>query len=40
LKFPARENFDAFINDPDYQPWKELRESLTTLRHVIIFDGV
>ena len=25
LKFPSREKYEAFINDPDYKPWKEMR---------------
>ena len=40
LKFPSRAAFDALMADPDYQPWKELRESLTTIKAQVILDGV
>ena len=40
LKFPSRTAFDAFMADPDYQPWKELRESLTTIKAQVILEGV
>ena len=40
LKFPSREAFDALMADPDYQPWKELRESLTTIKAQVILQGV
>ena len=40
LKFPSREAYEAFIADPDYRPWKELRESLTTIKAQVILDGV
>ena len=40
LKFPSRENYDAFMADPDYKQWKELRESLTTIKQWLVVDGV
>ena len=40
LKFPSREALDALGSDPDYKPWKELRESLTTIKTQIILEGV
>ena len=40
LKFPSREAFDALMADPDYQPWKELRESLTNIKTQVILEGV
>ena len=40
LKFPSREAFDALMEDPDYQPWKKLRESLTTIKSQVILEGV
>ena len=40
LKFPSRENYEAFINDPGYKPWKEMRESLTTIKQWMLIDGV
>ena len=39
LKFASREAFDALMDDPDYQPWKELRESLTTIKAQVILEG-
>ena len=32
--------FDALMEDPDYQPWKKLRESLTTIKSQVILEGV
>ena len=40
LKFPSREAFDALMADPDYKPWKELREALTTIKTQVVFEGV
>ena len=40
LKFPSRDALNAFISDPDYKPWKELRESLTTVKTQLILDGI
>ena len=40
LKFPSRGAFDALMEDPDYQPWKKLRESLTTIKSQVILEGV
>ena len=40
LKFPSRAAFDAMMADPDYQPWKELRESLTTIKAQVLLQGV
>ena len=39
LKFPSRAAFDALMSDPDYGPWKELRESLTTIKAQVILEG-
>lgn len=40
IKFPSREAYDAFMADPDYKPWKELRESLSTIKHMVVLEGV
>ena len=40
LKFPSRAAFDALMADPDYRPWRELRESLTTINAQVILEGV
>ena len=39
LKFPSRKAYADFMADPDYQPWKELRESISTPINVVIVDG-
>ena len=33
LKIPSGTAYEAFITDPDYRPWKELRNHLPSLRH-------
>lgn len=40
FKWPNREALDNFMNDPGYQPWKELRESVTTRKNLLIVEGV
>jgi len=40
FRWPSREALDAFQSDPEYQPWKELRESVTTTRNLMVFEGV
>ena len=40
IKFPSREAYDAFMADPDYKPWKELRESLSTIKHLVVLEGI
>jgi uncharacterized protein (DUF1330 family) len=40
IKFPSREAYDAFMADPDYKPWKELRESLSTIKHMVVLEGI
>ena len=40
IKFPSRKAYDEFMTDPDYRPWKELRESVTTPRNILILEGV
>ena len=40
LKFPSLENYESFINDPGYKPWKEMRESLTTIKQWMLIEGV
>ena len=35
VKFPSRSAYDALMADPDYKPWKELRESLTTIKQLV-----
>ena len=40
IKFPSRKAYDEFMTDPDYRPWKELRESVTTPKNILILEGV
>ena len=40
IKFPSRKAYDEFMTDPDYRPWKELRESITTPKNTLILEGV
>ena len=40
IKFPSRKAYDEFMTDPDYRPWKELRESISTPKNILILEGV
>ena len=40
LKFPSRDVYGLFMADPEYKPWKALRESLSTIKQLVILDGV
>ena len=40
FKWPSRAALDAFLTDPEYQPWKKLRESCTTTNQLVIVEGV
>ena len=40
IKFPSRKANDEFMTDPDYRPWKELRESISTPKNILILEGV
>ncbi len=40
FRWPSREALDAFTSDPEYQPWKELREGCTTTNQLIVVDGI
>ena len=40
IKFPSRKAYEEFMTDPDYRPWKELRESVTTPKNILILEGV
>ena len=39
LKFPSRQKYADFMTDPDYKPWKQLRESISTPINVVMVDG-
>ena len=36
LRFPSEEAVRGFVNDPEYQPAKELRIALTTNAHAVL----
>ena len=40
LKWPTREALDTFLSSEEYRPWKELRESVTTTRTLLLIEGV
>jgi uncharacterized protein (DUF1330 family) len=39
FKWPSRAALNAFITDPEYQPWKTLRESVTTTNNMLLVEG-
>ncbi|MEE2754592.1 MAG: DUF1330 domain-containing protein [Candidatus Latescibacterota bacterium] len=39
FRFPDRASIQAFIDDPDYQPLKQLRHSIATTEAVVV-DGI
>jgi uncharacterized protein (DUF1330 family) len=40
FKWPSRETLDTFLASEEYQPWKELRESVTTTKTLVIVEGL
>ena len=40
IKFPSRKAYDQYMADPDYKPWKEFRESISTPKNILILEGV
>ena len=40
FKWPSREALDTFLSSEDYQPWKELRESVTTTKTLVLVEGI
>lgn len=40
FRFPSHQAIEDFMADPDYQPWKELRERVTTPHSMLIIEGV
>lgn len=40
FKWPSREALESFQSDPEYQPWKKLRESVTTTKQLLIVEGL
>ncbi len=40
FKWPNQEALDAFMSSEEYQPWKKLRESVTTTKTLIRVEGI
>ena len=40
FRFPDRQAIDNLMNDPDYQPWKKIREGATTAKNMLIMEGI
>jgi len=40
FKWPSREAVNAFMTDPEYQPWKKLRESVATTNNLLLVEGL
>ena len=40
FKWPSREALNAFMTDPEYQPWKKLRESVTMINNLLLVEGL
>lgn len=40
FRFPSRQAINDFNEDPDYQPLKALRESVTTTRNLLVVEGL
>ena len=40
FKWPTQEALDTFMASEEYQPWKQLRESVTTTNTLVRVEGV
>lgn len=40
FRWPHHEAWQAFLNDPDYQPWKALRASVATTANLMVVEGL
>jgi len=40
FRFPSADGLSAFMADPDYQELKALREETTTLRNLLVIEGI
>jgi len=40
FRWPDRATMDAFFASEAYQPWKELREGVTTTKVLVVVEGV
>ena len=39
FRWPSREAWQAFLNDPDYQPWKTLRLAVAMTANLMVVEG-
>ena len=40
FRYPNRQALTDLMNDPDYQPWKKIREAAATTHNLLIVDGI
>ena len=40
FKWPNRQAIEAFMSDPEYQPWKKLRESAASTNNLLLVEGL
>lgn len=40
FKWPSQAALEAFLSSEDYQPWKALRESVTTTKTLVQVEGI
>jgi uncharacterized protein (DUF1330 family) len=40
FKWPSRAAIDAFMSDPEDQPWKKLRASVATANNLLLVEGL
>ena len=40
FEWPSQAALDAFLSSEEYQPWKKLRESVTTTRTLVRVEGI
>jgi uncharacterized protein (DUF1330 family) len=40
FRWPSQEALDAFMSSEEYQPWKALRESVTTTKTLVRIEGL
>lgn len=40
FKWPSRAALEGFMSSEEYQPWKQLRESVTSTKSVVMVEGV
>ena len=40
FRYPNRQALENMLADPDYQPWKAIREAATSTRNLLVVDGV